>query len=129
MVMVNESLLDGNKKNLSECIDANQIRSEGPFVKKFENQMAHYVGRKHATTSSSGISALDIAISALSLQEGDIPSFIIISCAQALTKLNIKLVLVDSEYNAFNMKIEDVESKITPKNKSHYDCSYLRINY
>jgi perosamine synthetase len=122
MVMVNEPLLDGNeKKYLSECIDTNWISSEGPFVKKFENQIAHYVGRKHATACSSGTSALDIAISALSLQEGDeviMPSFTIISCAQALTKLNIKPVLVDSEYNTFNMKIEDVESKITPKTKA-----------
>ena len=122
MIMVNEPLLDGNeKKYLNECIDTNWISSEGPFVKKFESQMAHYVGRKHATACTSGTAALDIAVSALNLQKNDeviMPSFTIISCAQALTKLGIRPVLVDSEYNTFNMKVEDVESKITPKTKA-----------
>jgi len=122
MIMVNEPLLDGNeKKYLNECIDTGWISSEGPFIKKFESQMAHYVGRKYATACSSGTAALDIAVSALNLQEGDeviLPSFTIISCAQALTKLGIKPVLVDSEYDTFNMKVKDIESKITPKTKA-----------
>jgi perosamine synthetase len=122
MVMVNEPLLDGNeKKYLNECIDTGWVSSEGPFVKKFESQMAHYVGRKYATACSSGTAALDIAVSALDLQKNDeviMPSFTIISCAQALTKLSIKPVLVDSEYDTFNMKVEDIESKITSKTKA-----------
>ena len=122
MVMVNEPLLDGNeKKYLNECIDTNWISSEGPFVKKFENKMARYVGRKYATACTSGTAALDIAVSALNLQANDeviMPSFTIISCAQALTKLGIKPVLIDSEYSTFNMKVEEVESKITPKTKA-----------
>ncbi|MBL7003853.1 MAG: DegT/DnrJ/EryC1/StrS family aminotransferase [Gammaproteobacteria bacterium] len=122
MVMVNEPLLDGNEKRyLNECIDTNWISSEGPFVKTFENKMAHYVGRKHATACTSGTAALDIAVSALELQKGDeviMPSFTIISCAQALTKLGIKPVLVDSKYDTFNMEVKDIESKITPKTKA-----------
>jgi perosamine synthetase len=122
MVMINEPLLDGNeKKYLNECIDTNWISSEGPFIKKFESQMAHYVGRKYATACSSGTAALDIAVSALNLQKNDeviMPSFTIISCAQALTKLGIKPVLVDSKYDTFNIKVEDIESKITSKTKA-----------
>ena len=101
MVMVNEPLLDGNeKKYLNECIDTNWISSEGPFVKKFESQMAHYIGRKHATACASGTAALDIAVSTLNLQANNeviMPSFIIISCAQALNKLGVKPVLLDSK--------------------------------
>ncbi len=122
MVAVNEPLLDGNeKKYLNECIDTGWISSEGPFVEKFESQMAHYVGRKFATACSSGTAALDIAVAALNLQKGDeviLPSFTIISCAQALTKLGVKPVLVDSEYDTFNMKVNDIESKITPKTRA-----------
>jgi perosamine synthetase len=122
MIMVNEPLLDGNeKKYLEECINTGWISSEGPFVEKFEDQMAHYVGRKFATACSSGTAALDIAVAALNLQEGDeviLPSFTIISCAQALTKLKIKPVLVDSEYDTFNIKVKDIESKITLRTKA-----------
>ena len=47
MIPVNEPLLDGNeKKYLNECIDTGWISSEGPFVRRFEEQMAAAVGRR-----------------------------------------------------------------------------------
>lgn len=122
MVLVNEPLLNGNeKKYLNECIDTSWISSEGPFIKRFEDEMSSYVGRKFATACSSGTAALDIAISSLSLNEGDeviMPSFTIISCAQALVKQGIIPVLVDSELDTFNIKIQDIEPKITTKTKA-----------
>ena len=122
MIMVNEPLLSGNeKKYINECIDTGWISSEGPFVELFEKQLANYVGRRYGTACTSGTAAIDIAVSALELREGDeviLPSFTIKSCAQALTKLGIKPVLVDCEYDTFNMKIEDIESKINSNTKA-----------
>jgi perosamine synthetase len=120
--MVNEPLLNGNeKKYINECLDTNWISSEGPFVIRFETEMAKYVGRKYATACSSGTAALDLAISALGLKEGDeviMPSFTIISCAQALVKKKITPVLVDSNLYTFNMNVNDIESLITSKTKA-----------
>jgi perosamine synthetase len=122
MVMVNEPLLNGNeKKYINECIDTNWISSEGPFVQRFENEMANFVGRKYATACSSGTAALDIAVSILNLQEGDeviMPSFTIISCAQSLINKGIKPVLLDSDLRTFNVDVETIEEKITPKTKA-----------
>lgn len=122
MVLVNEPVLDGNeKKYLMECIDTGWISSEGPFIKKFEDNMATYVGRKYATACSNGSAALDIAVAALELKEGDeviMPSFTIISCAQSLVTRGIKPVLIDSDIKTFNIKIEDIESKINEKTKA-----------
>ena len=122
MVPVNTPLLNGNeKKYLNECIDTGWISSEGPFIKRFEEEMSSYIGRKYATACTSGTAALDIAVSALNLQKDDeviLPSFTIISCAQALVKQGIKPVLVDSDLKTFNMKVEDIESKITVKTKA-----------
>lgn len=122
MIPVNTPLLNGNeKKYLNECIDTGWISSEGPFVKRFENELANYVGRKYATSCSSGTAALDIAVSALNLHKEDeviMPSFTIVSCAQALVKQGVKPVLVDSDLKTFNMIIEDIESKITSKTKA-----------
>jgi perosamine synthetase len=122
MVMVNEPVLNGNeKKYLNECIDTGWISSEGSFVKRFENNMASYVGRKYSTTCANGSAALDIAVKALGLQKGDeviLPSFTIISCAQSLVTQGLKPVLVDSHFDTFNMIVEDIEAKITPKTKA-----------
>lgn len=122
MVPVNEPLLNGNeKKYLNECIDTGWISSEGPFVKRFENDMAKYVGRKYGVACANGSAALDIAVRALGLNEGDeviMPSFTIISCCQSIVTNGLKPVLVDSDYYTFNIKIEDIKNKITPKTKA-----------
>ena len=122
MIPVNSPLLAGNeKKYLKECIDTGWISSEGPFVSRFEEGIADYVGRKYATACSSGSAAINIAVRALELQEGDeviMPTFTIISCAQFLVTNGIKPVLIDSNYETFSMKVEDIESKITPKTKA-----------
>lgn len=122
MVPVNEPLLNGNeKKYLNECIDTGWISSEGPFIKRFEEDMASYVGRKYATACSNGSAALDIVVKALELTRDDeviMPSFTIISCAQSLVTQGIKPILIDSDLKTFNMKVEDIEAKITPKTKA-----------
>ena len=121
MILVNEPVLNGNeKKYLNECIDTGWISSEGPFVKKFESQMATYLGRRFATACSSGTAALDIAVAALGLKEGDeviMPSFTIISCAQALTRLGVKPVAIDCDYSTFNIRVSNVCCTIAIHNK------------
>ena len=65
-IPVNEPLLDGNeKKYLDECIDTGWISSEGPFVKRFEQEFAARMGRKHGIAVCNGTAALDAAVDAL----------------------------------------------------------------
>jgi perosamine synthetase len=122
MIPVNEPLLNGNeKKYLMECIDTGWISSEGPFIKKFEEGVANYIGRKYAVACANGSAALDIAVKALGFEKDDeviMPSFTIISCAQSLVTQGIKPVLVDSDFYNFNMKAKDIEEKITAKTKA-----------
>ena len=71
-IPVNQPLLNGNeKKYLLECIDTGWISSEGPFVKKFEEQFAARHGRKYGIAVSNGSAALDAAIAALEIKAGD----------------------------------------------------------
>jgi len=122
MVPVNSPLFNGNeKKYLNECIDTGWVSSEGPFVKRFENDMAQYVGRRFATACANGSAAIDIAVKALGLKKGDeviMPSFTIISCAQSLVTQGLIPVFVDSHFDTFNMIVDDIEASITPKTKA-----------
>lgn len=122
MIPVNEPLLNGNeKKYLNECIDTGWISSEGPFINRFEQNMSDYIGRKFAVAVTNGTAALEMAMVALNIQVGDeviLPSFTIISCAQAIVKVGGIPVLVDSEFDSFNMRIENIEAKITSRTKA-----------
>ena len=121
-IPVNEPLLNGNeKKYLCECIDTGWISSEGPFVKEFEQKMSETVGRKFGIAVSNGTAALEIAAQALGITEGDeviMPTFTIISCAMAITKLGAIPVLVDSDLHTWNMNVDEIEAKITEKTKA-----------
>lgn len=121
-IPVNEPLLDGNeKKYLCECIDTGWISSEGPFVKQLEEGVAQYVGREYGVAVCNGTAALDVAIGALPLEEGDeviMPAFTIISCAAALVKRGIKPVLIDACSDTWNMDVTKIEDKITSKTKA-----------
>ena len=121
-ISVNEPLLNGNeKKYLCECIDTGWISSEGPFVREFEEKMSKKVGRKFGIAVSNGTAALEVAVQALGIGEGDeviMPTFTIISCAMAVTKLGAVPVFVDSDIDTWNMKVDEIEDKITDKTKA-----------
>ncbi len=121
-IPVNEPLLNGNeKKYLCECIDTGWISSEGPFVKEFEQKMSATVDRKYGIAVSNGTAALEVAVQALGIGEGDeviMPAFTIISCAMSVTKVGAIPVLVDSDLYTWNMNIQEIEAKITPKTKA-----------
>lgn len=121
-IPVNEPLLNGNeKKYLCECIDTGWISSEGPFVTEFEEKMSATVHRKYGVAVANGTAALEIAVQALKIGPGDeviMPTFTIISCAMAVTKVGATPVLVDSDLCTWNMKADDIESRITSRTKA-----------
>jgi perosamine synthetase len=121
-IPVNEPLLDGNeKKYLNECIDTGWISSEGPFVKKFEDQFSSTVDRKYGIAVANGSVALDTAVAALGIGKGDeviMPTFTIISCAAAIIRAGAKPVLVDCDPLTWNMDVDLIEARITSKTKA-----------
>lgn len=122
MIPVNEPLLNGNeKKYLNECIDTGWISSEGPFIKKFEDEFAKKVNREQAVAVCNGTAALEIAVEALGISKGDeviMPSFTIISCASAIIKAGATPVLVDCDNQTWNMDVTQIEKKITHRTKA-----------
>lgn len=122
MIPVNEPLLDGNeKKYLVECIDTGWISSEGPFIRRFEEEFAATVGRRHAIAVANGSLALDAALVALDLSPRDevlMPSFTIISCAAAIVRAGAVPVVVDADPVTWNMDVTQIERYITPRTKA-----------
>lgn len=122
MIPVNEPLLNGNElKYLQECIESGWISSEGPFVKRFEEEFARRVGRRHAIAVANGTAALDIAVDASGIGPGDeviMPTFTIISCISQIVRAGATPVLVDSDPTTWNMDVRQVADKITPRTKA-----------
>lgn len=121
-IPVNEPVLDGNeKKYLNECIDTGWISSEGPFIREFEERFAKRAGRGFGIAVCNGSAALDAAAAALDLGEGDeviMPTFTIISCAAAVSRLGAVPVLIDCDADTWNMDVSRVEERITDRTRA-----------
>ena len=102
--------------SVNRALKSGWISSDGPEIKKFEENFSLFVDRKYSVAVSSGTAALEIAIKALNIKENDevlIPNFTIISNALAVIRQQAKPVLIDCNLKDWNIKIEDIEKNIS----------------
>ena len=72
LIPLHEPRFIGNeKKYLNECIDSTFVSSIGKFVNQFEDKIAEYTGVKYAVATSSGTSALHIALLLSGIEDND----------------------------------------------------------
>jgi perosamine synthetase len=121
-IPVNTPLLAGKEEAyVLECLRSGWISSEGPFVARFETEMATRVGRAHGIAVCNGSVALDVAVAALGIGAGDeviMPTHTIISCPAAVFRAGATPVVIDCDPRTFNMRPGDIESRITSRTRA-----------
>lgn len=93
----------------------------GPEVKAFEQEVAGYLGVKHAVGVNSGTDALVIGLRALGVGEGDeviTTPFSFFATAESISNVGAKPVFVDIDAASFNIDPTRIEAAITPKTKA-----------
>lgn len=122
MIPVNEPWLhDEDRDSLLECFSSGWISSAGPYLEQFESAWAAYCGVKHGIAVSNGTTALQVAVEAVGVGQGDeviMPSFTIISCASAVVRAGGVPVLVDCDPVTFCMNTDEVAAKVTTRTKA-----------
>jgi perosamine synthetase len=106
---------------ITECVQSGWVSSAGRFIDEFERQWAAYCGRSFGIAVSNGTVALQAAMSALDLDPGDeviLPTFTIISCAQAVTYAGAMPVLVDADPVTWGIDPDQVAAKITTRTRA-----------
>jgi perosamine synthetase len=122
MIPVNEPLFEEREfEYIAECLRTGWVSSSGRFIDDFEEAWASYCGVPYGVAVCNGTAALQIAVDCLGLKPGDeviMPTFTIISCAQAITRNGAVPVLVDSDPETWCMDVSQIEARITPKTKA-----------
>ncbi|MGC8880153.1 MAG: DegT/DnrJ/EryC1/StrS family aminotransferase, partial [Anaerolineae bacterium] len=122
MIPVCEPLLTEEDAALVlDCVRSGWISSVGRYLDEFESSWAAYCGMRHGIAVSNGTTALEIAAALLNLRPGDeviMPTFTIISCAQAILRAGGIPVLVDSDARTWQMDVQQVADKITPRTRA-----------
>lgn len=91
--------INGNEwKYVKECLDTNWVSSAGPFVDRFEQQLAEYVGAKYAIATVNGTAALHVALLVAGVEPDDevlVPALTFISPANAVRYAGAWPVFID----------------------------------
>lgn len=93
----------------------------GPDVGAFEQEVAAYLGVRHAIGLNSGTDALFIGLRALGIQPGDeviTTTFSFFATAESISLLGAKPVFVDVEEESFNLDVSQLEAAITDKTRA-----------
>ncbi len=102
----------GNEwKYIKECLDTNWVSSVGPFVDRFEHELAGYVGTKHAVATVNGTAALHIALLVAGVQPDDevlVSTLTFISPANAIRYVGAWPVFMDADPDYWQMDPQKV---------------------
>ncbi len=112
---------------IKEVID-NSAFIMGENVEGFENEFAKFCGVKYGVGTSSGTTALHLALVACGVKQGNevitVP-YTFIATTEAISHSGGKVVFVDIEDRSYNMDPEKIEQAITEKNQSDYPRSSI----
>ncbi len=122
IIPVCEPTLAGNEmKYVQQAVETNWISSAGSFIRDFEANFAEVCRTKYGIACANGTVAMHLAMATLGLEPGDeviIPTFTMIATANAVTYCGAKPVLVDQEPTYWQMDIDQIADKITPRTKA-----------
>ncbi len=87
----------------------------GTLVQELESQLADYVGVKHCITCGNGTDALQLALMAWGIGEGDavfVPDFTFFSSGEVVSAVGATPVFVDVDSHTFNLDSSKLEEAV-----------------
>jgi perosamine synthetase len=119
--MIDSDEINEVRSVLLEKSLATAANAGGKRVQEFEKLLSSYVGSRYAVAVNSGTAALQAALYALDIKNGDevlLPSFTFVATANSVVAIGAKPVFVDILAENYTMDPKDLRKKITKKTKA-----------
>lgn len=112
-----------DERELQEIAEvlASGYLTQGAKVRQFEQAVAQFVGTRHAFATSSGTTALHLALVGLGVTRGDevlVADFTFPATGNVVVQQGAVPVLVDIDSQIFTMDPDDLRGKITPRSRA-----------
>jgi dTDP-4-amino-4,6-dideoxygalactose transaminase len=114
------SITDRERAAVLEVLDSGWLTT-GPRSKAFEAAFEVFTGAPFAIALNSATAALHLALEALGIGEGDeviVPTWTFASCAEVVSYLRGRVVLVDVDPETLSLTPEIVLAAVTPRTKA-----------
>ena len=105
---------------LKDVLSSNFI-NEGPITKKLENKISKILGCKYCSLTTSGTTAIFLAIKSLGIGLNDeilLPNFTFIATANAIKLSGAKPIFIDCDPETLCIDPKKIEEKISPNTKA-----------
>lgn len=114
--------IGGNEwKYVKECLDTGWVSSAGPYVDRFEAELAQFVGTRRAVATVNGTSALHIALQVAGVQPDDevlVSTLTFIAPANAIRYAGAWPVFMDADPEYWQMDAQKVSDFL------HQECDW-----
>ncbi|MCT4581640.1 MAG: DegT/DnrJ/EryC1/StrS aminotransferase family protein [Flavobacteriales bacterium] len=119
--------------SVTEALKSGWITT-GPKTKKFEEEIAQYVGGDAVVALNSATAGLQLILHWLGIKEGDeviVPAYTYCATANVVKHTGATPVMVDVNTSDFNINVEAVKKAITPRTKAiiPVDIGGLPVDY
>ncbi len=111
---------DEELKAIEEVLKSGML-AQGKAVNEFENIFSNYIGVKNSAAVSNGTIALDLALKALGIKEGDeviTTPFTFIATANSILYQKARPVFADVDRETFNINPDEALNKMTCRTKA-----------
>ena len=112
-IPLSEPVIGGNEwAYVKECLDTGWVSSVGPFVTRFERELAAYTGAPHAVAVVSGTAAIHVALLVAGVEDGDevvVSDLTFAAPANAIRYANAYPVFMDVDPVYWQMDAEKFE--------------------
>lgn len=112
------------KSFLEDCIESGYVSSIGAYVDRFESELAEFAGAKNVVATSSGTTALHLALLATGVQPGDIvvvPAITFVATANAVAHCGATVVALDVEKQSMGLDPTILSHFLELRTKSRTD--------
>ena len=115
------SLIGNELKYVSEAIKSGWISSIGKYVNIFQKKFSLFVDNKYCLTTSSGTTAIQLAIATLKLKSNDeiiVPDYTFVSPINSIIHSKCKPVLADIDKNNLCISLNSIKKVVTKNTKA-----------
>ena len=97
------------------CLESGWVSTAGEYTRQFEGKLGNYLSVNHVCATSSGTSALHLALLISGVKKGDlvlVPSLTFMASVNAITYCQAHPVFLDVDPHTLNVSLEDLKKAI-----------------